>query len=326
MSPTESKSPYNLDYWLQYYGSTWTTDSLYLFALTPMSLLSFIMNILAFIVLSKSSFGSAIIFRYLRLYVLNSSIISLLLATTFIFSSYRIFSFSNSYGTLFYGSYFHSPFLSIFYTFGGLLEIFITIERALTFMPDRGLKKIINHKQFWLVLLILSVFINIPVFFVNYPGIDDVLLDTGLAHRFYYWGVTDFALSPAGVGITYALYSLRDVVSLLVKILLNVLTVHLIRKHFNRISSDLRDQGENCAGKTYITEVDRNLTYTGVIMCVLSSLENVFVIVSYVLVSYQISYLMFFISYFTLAIKNFTNLFVLYSFNNFFKEEFRKTF
>ena len=326
MSLTESKSPYNLDYWLHYYGSTWTTDSLYVFALTPMSLLSFIMNILAFIVLSKSSFGSAIIFRYLRLYVLNSSIISILLATTFLFSSYRIFSFTNSYQSLFYGSYVHSPFLSISYTFGGLLEIFITIERALTFMPNRGLKKIINHKFFGLVLLFISIFINIPVFFVNYPGVDDVILDNGLTHRFYYWGVTEFAVSPAGVGITYALYTIRDLISLVVKIGLNILTVHLIRKYFNRISSDLQDQVENFGEKTYITEVDRNLTYTGVIMCVLSSLENVFVIVSYVLISYQISYLMFFISYFTLAIKHFTNLFVLYSFNNFFKDEFRKTF
>ena len=333
MSLTESNSSYNLDYWLQYYGSTWTIDSLFVFALTPISLLSFIMNILGFIVLSKNSFESATIFRYLRMYMLNSSVISLLLTTTFLFSSYRIFSFTNSYQSLFYGSYFHSPFLSIFYTFGGLLEICITIERALTFMPNRGLKKIINYKLFGLVLLVFSILINIPVFFVNYPGINDVILDTGLTQRFYYWGVTEFALSTSGIGITFALYSLRDVVSLIAKIVLNILTVHLIRKYFNRISSDLHadnsksiDQIESRAQKSYITEVDRNLTYTGIIMCILSSLENVFVIVSYVLVSFQISYWLFFISYFTLAIKNFTNLFVLYSFNNFFREEFRKTF
>ena len=337
MSLTINSSTSSLEYWLQYYGSTWTTDYLSLFALTPISLFSFIMNITAFKVLSNSSFGSASIFRYLRLYVLNSSILSLILATTFVFYTYRIFSFSNSYGTLFYGSYFHSPFLSIFYTFGGLLEICITIERALTFMPNRGLKQIINHKRLWLILLIFSIFLNIPVFFVNYPGIDDVLLDNGLTHRFYNWGVTEFALSPAGVGITYALYAIRDLISLVAKILLNILTVNLVRKYFNKISatSDVqsgnkinylrsKDQVVNINQKTYITEVDRNLTYTGIIMCVLSSFENMFVIVSYVLINYQISYILFYVSYFMLAVKHFTNLFVLYSFNSFFREEFRK--
>ena len=338
-----NKTAHNLDYWLQYYGSTWTMDCLYVFALTPLSLFSFIMNILALTVLSESSFKSACLFRYLRLYVLNSSIISLFLATTFVFASYRILDFSNSYESIFYSSYFHGPFLLVFYTFGGLLEICISIERALTFMPKRGLKKIINYKYFWLILIIFSFIINIPVFFLNHPTYDTVQLETGLTKRFYYWGITDFAVSSAGIGIMYALYTIRDLISLVVKIGLNILTVHLIRKHFNRITGDSQaanstiakmrhsntiDQAESCAEKTYLTEVDRNLTYTGIIMCVLSSFENAFVIVSYVLVNYNylLSYLLFLLSYLFLALKQFSNLLVLYSFNNFFREEFRKKF
>ena len=327
---------YNLDYWLKYYGSTWTTDCLYVFALTPISIISFIMNILAFIVLSKNSLGSAVIFRYLRLYVLNSSILSLILATTFLFSSYRIFSFTNSYSSLFYGSYFHSPFLSIFYCFGGLLEICISIERTLNFMPNRAIKKLINNNKAWLVLFTLSILINIPVFFVNYPGVADVLSDTGFMYRFHYWGVTEFAMSPIGKGITYTVYIIRDIFSLTAKISLNILSVQLIRKYFNKISSDLHvvtiTKSNTIASfpeKTYITEVDKNLTYLSVIMCVLSSLENVFFIASYIYVAInfdEIAYLLFFISYFTLALKHFTNLIVLYSFNNLFKDEFRKTF
>ena len=340
MNQTQINSTYNLEYWLQYYGSTWTMDCLYVFALTPLSLLSFTMNILAFRVLSTSSFGSASIFRYLRLYVLNSSILSLILATTFVFSSYRIFDFSNSYEALFYSSYFHGPLLLTFYSFGGLLEIFITIERALTFMPKSTLKKIINYNFFWLILLIFSILINIPVYFINYPTYDTVQLDTGLTKRFYYWGVTYFAASSTGIGITYALYTIRDLISLLVKIGLNVFTVNLIRKYFNRISSDLQggvsavpklsngNAIENSAQniKTYVTEVDRNLTYTGLIMCVLSSFENVFVIVSYILVNYDylLSYFLFLLSYLFLALKQFSNLLVLYYFNNFFREQFRK--
>jgi hypothetical protein len=202
-------------------------------------------------------------------------------------------------------------------------------------MPKRGLKKIINYKYFWLILLIFSFIINIPVFFLNYPTYDTVQLDTGLTKRFYYWGITDFAVSSAGIGIMCALYTIRDLISLVVKIGLNILTVHLIRKHFNRITGDSQaansksiDEAENCAENTYLTEVDRNLTYTGIIMCVLSSFENAFVIVSYVLVNYDylLSYLLFLLSYLFLAIKQFSNLLVLYSFNNFFREEFRKKF
>ena len=262
----------------------------------------------------------------------------MILATTFVFSSYRIFDFSNSYESLFYSCYFHGPFLLTFYSFAGLLEICITIERALTFMPNRTLKKIINYNFFWLILLIFSFIINIPVFFINYPTYDTVQLDTGLTKKFYYWGVTNFAASSAGIGITYALYTIRDLISLIVKIGLNILTISLIRKYFNRISTDLQsgvstipkmsstNAIENSTQKTYLTEADRNLTYTGLIVCVLSSLENLFVIVSYILVNYDylLSYFLFLLSYLFLALKQFSNLIVLYYFNNFFREQFRK--
>jgi hypothetical protein len=78
-----------------------------------------------------------------------------------------------------------------------------------------------------------------------------------------------------------------------------------------------------------MSTVDKNLTYIAVIMSVLSSLENVIFIISYVylIINFnQFGLTVYFFSNFMFAIKHCSNLFILYFFNNLFKEEFKKFF
>ena len=112
------------------FGTTWTVYYGTLYGLTPISLIGAIMNIVAYFILCQSQFQTSIIFKYLRYNVLNSLIISLILATKIITTIYK-FDFTNSYAASFYGNFFFGPFLAIIYLNGNFLEIIITIERIL---------------------------------------------------------------------------------------------------------------------------------------------------------------------------------------------------
>ena len=338
-----------LEYWLRIYGSTWLMDGLYFYLLTPISLVSVIFNLLTYLILKRSSFGSGVIFNYLRAYTINSALLSVLLTTTFICTTYRIFEFTNTYGAYFFGSYFHSPFLSIFYFNGNLLELCIIMERIIILNKIKHVKNVLQFKYFKLILFLSSVVINLSVFFLNYPGYDEVELENHKKFRIYYWTVTEFSASTAGRVISYVTYFFRDILSLVVKIVLNIFSVYLIRKYFNKIKQDkmvnlpesvissskltndtyLNNQFSITNAKSYLSEVDRNLTYIAIVVCVLSSLENVFFITSYVYVVIcfdETSFILWFFSYFSIAIKHFSNFIVLFLFNNLFREEFKKSF
>ena len=56
--------PYQL--FLDLVGSTWILDSLFLFVLTPLGLISFLSNFISFMVFFQKEFNKIIIFSYLK--------------------------------------------------------------------------------------------------------------------------------------------------------------------------------------------------------------------------------------------------------------------
>lgn len=56
--------PYQL--FLDLVGSTWILDSLYLFVLTPLGLISFLSNFISFMIFFKKEFNKIILFSYLK--------------------------------------------------------------------------------------------------------------------------------------------------------------------------------------------------------------------------------------------------------------------
>ena len=129
------ENAYSLDDWYEMFGVTFEMDIGYVYVLVPISLCSFGLNLLAFIVLLNKKFNLSVVYSYFRLYMFNSIIISLILVTTFISNSYRIFSFTNTYESITYGIYVFTPILTVLYFYGNLLEIFIIIERTEKYLP-----------------------------------------------------------------------------------------------------------------------------------------------------------------------------------------------
>ena len=126
----------SVDEWMSIeLGSTWLKEVLYISTLVPLSIASFVLNFISFRVLLKDSFLNSNYFMYFKIFTFNNLIISVLVSTTFVYKSYRLLNFTNSYWAMFYGCYIHFPLLFIFYFYICLLEICMIIERINYFIP-----------------------------------------------------------------------------------------------------------------------------------------------------------------------------------------------
>ena len=324
-----------LENMVRLYGTTWTVYAGSLYGLLPISLLGSIINLATYLILWRKPFHSSTIFKYLRLNVLNSLILCLILMTRFVNTVYK-FDFTNSYIISIYGNFIYAPFLSIFYLNGNLLDILIIIERIIKVYPIPSIIRIIKLKHFWIFLFVLSLFINIPSFFLTKPAYVDIMLNNSTLVRNYFVKETEFSITKFGKILTYLMFFIRDFITLVVKIWLNVVSIVLIKKYLSKIglNSAAKDSVTSTSNqvstkKAYMTTVDKNLTYIAIIMSVFSSFENLFFIASYIYIAFslnQVGLTLYFFSNFIVAIKHISNLFILYLFNNVFREEFYKIF
>ena len=137
MNFTNQTKIQSLDYWYNFYGVTILIDVIFMYLLTPVSVLAFFLNLISFYILSKNRFAKLIFYSYLKLYIINSTLISLFLTTVFTCNTYRFSSFTNSFEALAYGSYILTPVMCVLYFYSTLLEICIALERSLNFFPAK---------------------------------------------------------------------------------------------------------------------------------------------------------------------------------------------
>ena len=228
----------DLSYWLDLLGLSFSLEALTVYSLLPLCLISVVLNSISFWILNKKEFMLGTFFSYLRIYVLNSSAFSLILITAPLFSSKRILTFSNSYTTSFYGCYIFSVLMATLYLFSSLLEILIVVERMSYFLPNR-FKKIdkMGAKKFCFVLLALSLLVNSPMFFVTYPKLVYLIkLDQNTTYPLFYWNLTRFSFTIEGSVILSLMGFVRDVLTLVVKIVFNGISAHLVRDYIKRLN------------------------------------------------------------------------------------------
>jgi len=112
----------SVDNWFNLFGQTRIYDYLYMYLQLPICFVAFLLNLITFLVIQKKEFLKSPIYKYMRRYVLNSTLLSLVIMTAFIPGTKRIFQFTNSYGSYFYGCYFYAFLVST------LLLILIEID------------------------------------------------------------------------------------------------------------------------------------------------------------------------------------------------------
>ena len=323
--------------WFEQFGSSWTLDSLILFLATPFSLAGIILNSLNFYVLSNKKFKSKIIFSYLKVYSLNSLLLSLTLSTYFNIS-YNYFDMTNSFLVRAYSSKVYIPIVTILAFFSGFLDILISVERLLDFFP--GTRKLTSLKSCF-ILMPIVILITLPYFFIYYPAHLDVNLSQKETFRLYYIGLSEFGQSPIGKIVNFALFFIKDVLVFIAEIVLSIILVVLLRKHTkkkNKVmkthsipltnhqasASDSSAPQTSSNPTTTASKKNKSITMMVVVICVFSGFAHVTTIMcntSLTIAQNSLSYSFCFGANFFLAFKSFSNFFIFLFFNNLFFNE-----
>ena len=314
---------------------------MHIYFLVPLSLIAVGFNIIIFMTLTNKEFEAKKFFAYFRLNVINSIILSLIIATSFIGLTKNVFEFTNSYAANFYFCFIYTPLLSTFYLNNSLLEIFIVVERCLYFMPSRCNKlKLINYKILGVVTFLLSFLVSLPLLFLTYPKYKDFEIEINSTFRLYFWEMSNLSMSSVGKMITYLMYFLRDILPLILKLCLNLISVIFIRNYKKRLQQEKLAfalkltnpsivQTENIRKtkftnqERYISKRDRNQTYMAIILSVLSLFKHLFYLTAYILISLE-EFDLFSIFFSLLTLKHISNFFILYKFSYLFRTEFKK--
>ena len=318
----------------------------YVYLLIPSSLIAIGVNILIFMVLRSKEFKAKTFFFFFRLNVINSIILSLVIMTSFVGLTKKVFEFTNSYAAGVYSAYFYGPLSSILYLNNSLLEIGIVIERSLYFMPSKYNRlKLTDFKILGSIAFFLSFIISLPLFFITQSGYRDFQIDANQTFRLYLWQMSDFSSSLAGKSITYTMYFLRDALPLILNLALNFISVLLIRNYKNRLQREKQafaiklsnpsstqtptPNRELRSNDCYISRTDRNQTHIAVIVSVLSSFKHFFYILSYILFSLNeldLFNIFYFLALISIILKHISNFFILYKFSFLFRTKLKKMF
>ena len=144
---------YPLDYWFGVYGYPYISDIIEAYVVTPIWLLCLILSIFSLFILLKAPFFESNFFSYMRLYVANCLILSLLGLTTIISATHRFFSITNTYEAVLFSNcvgWFASNSLILF---SSCLEMCLVVERVLYLLPKGYSRiKIVSFKKFFFIL------------------------------------------------------------------------------------------------------------------------------------------------------------------------------
>jgi hypothetical protein len=165
----------------------------------------------------------------------------------------------------------------------------------------------------------------------------------------YTLAVTDFSKSSMGSFLTIASFAIRDVFFLVLQVILSIITVYLLKTHFNIKKNLLAKPKRNFENfdepdkvrkfvindKTKlqrsleISKKDRKITTMVTVLVLLTSIEHILSIASY------FSYTIFKSSYFyiialvaglVVSLKHFSNLIVFFYYNKLFRNEIKSFF
>jgi hypothetical protein len=350
-----SNSTFNLskEAWLRKVGMTAMSDYLIFYILGGVSLVGVLLNLISIVVLRKKRFDTVQLFKYLRVYVLNSLVLCLVSVFNFVHTTHYLFDFTNTYSARAFGAYFYTNVVTLAYFYGGVLDIYLNIERLFCFVPR--LNSSINKfscKKVCLGMFALVLTLNFVQFFINAPNYLDVQLNQTEPYRIWYYGLSSFGKSYAGHVITIVVYVIRDVVTLIAEVVLSSLCVVLLKRHLlkkkglklnslltaNRVDSTsngtgaLKDslqssQGSARQSENLASRANKNLTMMVFFMCVCSTLAHLWLISCTTFFLYaqnMFSFGVCYVSSIVLAVKHASNFFLFLFFNSVFMDEVKK--
>ena len=221
-------------------GSTWFTDTLYLFVLTPLNVISFIFNAFCCFCFAKNGkkLASMSLYRCLLGYAANNCVSAFIIIFLFCSTALHYIPFVLSIFSRIYRCFMFNYVISTFYFVGKEMEILILCERLGTFHPrlKRRLASM-NFSRMRTILPIIYVIgatLNVPFYLRRTVKSDDhLLLDLANFNKtksFLYCDESPLISTRAGWMVLLLSILIRDFITLGVEIALSVWLVVSFRR------------------------------------------------------------------------------------------------
>ena len=297
-------------------------NKFYQYSTIAISSLGCVFNLMCYLVFNSKKFSKKNLYIYLKVYALNSLFINTLQFFTFLSSVLKIPHLTNTYEYIAFKCYAYSPIVTTCYFFSSVLDSYVLMERCSNFFSKLKVIFQPSAKLMCLALLTLCLFINFPYFFVKKPAFTEY----NSTFVVYYSVDSGFSLSTIGRVITFGVYFIRDIVTLISVVSLNILLYVSVKTHTNNRNERFNFSKRVCSThgsinkkrSTSETSYQRNskeyrLTFIIIIICSISILEHLFQIISTVYSNYvsdEISDYLVKISDVTLAFKHSSNFMI----------------
>ena len=297
-------------------GNYLIVDYLYLYLLAPLGFSALILNLFCLKIFYRNEFKKKQIYIYLRSYLVSGSIVCFLLATNFLIRTPNILEFTNSKVARTFGLFFGFPIVVTFYLYSSLLDIYISLERVAQFLTNLSIIK--RYKPIFvnILLFILSVITNSVYYFTYVPGEYEAQLDPKNKYKIYFTDLSAFGRTQYGQINVFAVYILRDVLTLVVCIGLSIFSLVLVKRY-------VKNKKKTSHSKN-IKKVNTRVTYMVIFMLTISIFEHTIFIFTYIFSflsnNKYISNIFNIITLASICVKQLSNVFIFLGFNKLFRK------
>jgi len=231
-------------------GSTMLLDTLYVYLITPIGLLGFILNIASLIILFKIN-NKQTVYIYFKTYTLVGIVVcSILMLMPFVRAP-RYFTTYLTYPGSFYRCRIFSTIFSVL-LFGTCINICILFERISNFKPI--FKNYFRKKPIWVILtcLSLSIVTNIPIYLSVDPRPEseyqEALKNYDLLVNFMYCSRPLYSTTLIGRILLFLSAFISGCVFLVVEIIVNFVSLYKFKK-FYKNKEKVLNESEGTATK-----------------------------------------------------------------------------
>jgi hypothetical protein len=249
----------SLEYWYEYYGSSWWQEIASLIVLL-IGIIGFAFNVLAYRVLTNKEFNLPL-YSYLRVYTACSICICLLFTTQFVHNSRQIVGVSCSIWPFWYLTKFLIPTINVFYTFSGSLDVVISLDRAILFFNFLKSFKNANPIKLSMLMFIASFILQIHMWFRFEPR---SIVVVNVNKTFYYSSLSQFGTTTTSNTAMFINHLIADILPVILEITLNMIAIIQLKRHLkrknkllNRKRSNQNEDGEDLT--SFITESDQKV-------------------------------------------------------------------
>jgi hypothetical protein len=324
---------------------------LWLYVHTPLNGLGVLLNSLTFIILQHREFKGWPLYDYMRVYSVNSAVLSLFQALLFMAGAQRTITWPDPCTAYLFTVYTIVPITTTSNFYATVIDVLISLDRIGILKPDvaKFMQQCSAYKTS-LAVLIGCLLFNFPFFFVFTPVSVTANVNATWTETVWTVGLSSYGSSLFGFILTMIIFVVRDVLLTVLEIILNIASVYFFKQYLNKkafilnkkvrppAASDVvaeagvrleeiiplatTDETVVCK-ETQMSTADQRLCVMVVIMCGLSIFEHMCLVIAPVylffgnnaLIFQQLSY----IGFLSLSFKHTVNFFLLFAFNKKFR-------